>query len=400
MKSIKLYQHTGFSKNEKERLVLFGLVELFIKTGKPIGSNTLREEGFESISSATIRNYFANLEAQGYLEQAHISGGRVPTAKAYDLYASEYAIRNPIPPQDLTHFNKLKLAATREIATFMQNGAEMLSDLTNHAVFVSAPRFDHDFVTDLKIVKIDNSRCLCVLITDFGVVHTHLFHLETKLSAFSFKRIENYFYWRVTGGDRPVPLDPAEEGIAVKLYNEMMVRYIVGYSNFIDEEIYRTGFSKLLIYPDFQDPTLLVNSLALFENTHSMRLMLRDCMAHDTLKFWVGDSLIPYTAPNTKCSVIAIPYYINNSVVGAVGLLGPDRTPYRELFGMLTEYSHSISEALTRSLYKFKITFRQPQMGKSYLQKEERRLLGQSQLVFIEESCQNKTLEGETHDPR
>ena len=62
-----------------KRKVLIGLVEYFIKTGKPVGSNTLKETGFGDLSSATIRNYFAHLETEGYLTQQHSSGGRIPT---------------------------------------------------------------------------------------------------------------------------------------------------------------------------------------------------------------------------------------------------------------------------------------------------------------------------------
>lgn len=58
---------TSLKKQEKENHILLGLVELYIKTGKPIGSNTLKESGFDHLSSATIRNYFFKLEEQGFL---------------------------------------------------------------------------------------------------------------------------------------------------------------------------------------------------------------------------------------------------------------------------------------------------------------------------------------------
>ena len=63
------------SKDQREKLVLLGLVELYLNYGKPVGSNTLRENGFEALSSATIRNYFAKLEEAGFLKQQHSSGG-------------------------------------------------------------------------------------------------------------------------------------------------------------------------------------------------------------------------------------------------------------------------------------------------------------------------------------
>ena len=118
-----------------------------------------------------------------------------------------------------------------------------------------------------------------------------------------------------------------------------MVRYIVGYSNFLDEEIYRTGFSRLLTYPDFHETSIIGIGLALFENVHSMRLLLKECTALDQLKFWIGDDLNHYATSNSNCSVIAIPYCIQSQTIGAVGLLGPTRIPYHSLFRLLRGFS-------------------------------------------------------------
>lgn len=265
------------SKQEREKEVLIGLIEHYLKHGKPVGSETLKESGFDHISSATIRNYFTNLEKEEYLIQQHMSGGRVPTEKAFRLYANEVIGSTVVDPDEEELLNTIRKNETKEIASYLQRSAETLSTMTNFAVFLSAPRFDHDFIIDIKLVPIDYLRFLCVLITDFGVIQTELLHSEHKLSTFAIKRIESYFHWRLAGNDKPENLTEEEEELAQNFYNEIMVRYIVEYSNFIDEEIYRTGFSKLLAYSDFHDPTTLANSLALFENAHSMRLLLREC---------------------------------------------------------------------------------------------------------------------------
>lgn len=371
-------------KEERERKVLIGLIEHYLVTGKPVGSQTLKEEEFADLSSATIRNYFANLEKNGFLKQQHISGGREPTDLAFRYYANEYARENIIDPQ-LGHFDTIRLSDTKEIASYLQKSAETLSSMTDLAVFLSAPRFDHDFIAKIKLVPIDITRVLGVVITDFGVVQTEVFHLETKLTAHGVSRIEDYFHWRLTGHHQPENLEEGEEALAQKLYNELMLRYIVGYSTFTDEEIYRTGFSKLLNYPDFQDSKVLANSLALFENAHSMRLLLRESAKLDELRVWVSDDLAAYSSKNPKCGILAIPYRINQQAVGSVGVLGPVRMPYRELYGILEAFSNAISQALTRNIYKFKISFRQPDDSAVYLQKEENQLLGQSRLMLLED---------------
>jgi heat-inducible transcriptional repressor len=375
-------------KQDRERKVLLGLVDYYIKTGKPVGSNTLKEAGFEELSSATIRNYFAHLEEEGYLTQPHSSGGRLPTNLAYRTYAHSYLDFDNLEVETEA-FEGIRTNESREIALFLQESAENLSRKTGYAVFLSAPRFDHDFVVDIKLVAIDSLRCLCVLVTDFGVIRTEVLHLPHKLSSFAIKRMESYFHWRLTGINPPENLEAEEKILAQNFYSELMLRYIVGYSNFTNEEVYRTGFSRLLNYNEFHDSMTLASSLALFEDAHSMRLLLKECSSTDQLKFWIGDDLIPYSSVTPDCAVLAIPYYINRKAVGAIGLLGPTRLPYRVLFSLLRNFSACVSEALTRNIYKFKISFRQPQTGPLLLKGEENALLGQSHLILLEHKQKN-----------
>ena len=375
------------AKEEREYKILLGLIEYYLKTGKPVGSNTLKEAEFGDLSSATIRNYFGHLEKEGYLSQQHSSGGRIPTAQAFRLYAREYLHSSyaDLAAHD-SLFSSLRDTETREITSYLQGAAETLSHLTNSAVFLSAPRFDHDYIIEMKLMPIDSLRCLCAMITDFGMVLTEILPTDKKISAFTAKRLESYFHWRLTGNDKPENLDKEEELLAQRFYNELMVRFIVGYSNFSDEEIYRTGFSKLLAYPEFHTPLALASSLALFENTHSMRLLLKECCAHEHLKFWIGDDLTPYTTEVPNCTVLAIPYYINQQPVGSLGLLGTIRMPYRQLFGILKAFSECISTALTRNIFKHKISFRQPKTDATpYLQNEENKKIGQAQLMLLED---------------
>lgn len=365
------------SKQNREFKVLLGLIDYYIKTGKPVGSNTLKEAGFGDLSSATIRNYFSHLEQEGYLVQQHASGGRIPTSAAYRAYAQENFESNELPQKAESVIQQLNNLETNEISLILQNSAESLSSLTNLAVFLSAPRFDHDFITNIKLIPIDPQRCVCIILTDFGVIRTEILSVDFKLSAFAAKRIEAYFHWRLTGNDKPGNFDLEEEQLAQKLYNELMIRYIVGYSSFVDPELYRTGMSRLLQYPEFYDPASFSNSLALFENAHNIRLLVKECCRVNHLRYWIGDDLTNYSPESPNCSIIAIPYYINQTVAGVIGVLGPTRIPYKELFATLKNFSTVVSDTLTRNLYKFKISVRQPQtaMNTESLLKYDYRLL-------------------------
>ncbi len=348
------------AKGERERLLLIGLVDLYLEMGRPISSNTLRENGFESLSSATIRNYFAKLEEAGYLRQQHSSGGRVPTPLAYKLYAELVVDSNgsdsaePLLDSRLYHEG-------REVANYLQESAEVISELSQCAAFLSAPRFDQDLILDARFVNIDPYRSLCILISDFGLIHTETLYTHHKLSSFSLKRIENYFRSKLTK-QPSTTLSAAEEKIAEHFYQEVMLRRIAHYANFTSEEIYRTGFSQLLSYPDFSDTSVLAGGLALFENTKSLTTLLTECTESGSLSFWIGADLTDYCAIAQGCSVIAVPYHIGPSIVGALAILGPHRIPYKRLLHLMQSIAKVMSHTLTECLHKYKISYRLPSL--------------------------------------
>lgn len=357
-------------KAQREERVLLGLVDLFIETGRPIGSQTLQECGFEDLSSATIRNYFAGLEEEGFLMQAHSSGGRTPTEKAFRLYASE-RLQQLKTPSSPTTTEPLK-----EIATFLDTKAEELSKKAGAAIVISSPRFDHDFIRDMRLVQIDEQRILCVLITDFGLVKTELLSIDKPLEENSLKNIENYFLWRLNSQDSlPPRLSSVEEELALRFYHEIMVRYLVGYSHFVKLDLHKKGFSSLLSYPECSDPLSLAHILGLFEHEEALLALINESLKKEKLSFFIGSDLDRFFPGCETASFIAAPYHIQQRPVGALALLGPLRFDYGKAFSLLSQAAKEVGEVLTKSLYTFKLNFREPNVKNCYLTESENKLL-------------------------
>jgi heat-inducible transcriptional repressor len=236
-----------------------------------------------------------------------------------------------------------------------------LSEEVKCAVFVSTPRFDQDFIQDVRLLMLENDKILSVLISDFGLIRTETIYLDRAIDVTFLRSAEEYFLWRLNKGEKPLFQNEPDSKLGARIYNEVMVRHVVGYANFPAEDIVRTGLSKLLSYQEFNDAAALARSLSLLEDQTQMRTLLRECCRQNQLVSWIGDELCPYVPPESECSVIAIPYKIGESNAGAVAILGPTRIPYRNVFGLLQLFSERLSQKLTESVYKFKITFRQPE---------------------------------------
>lgn len=355
---MRTIQAKKLPKHDREQAVLLGLVGLYLKSGKPIGSQTLQENGFESLSSATIRNYFCKLETQGYLMQPHTSGGRIPTSKAFRFYADhvrDSTVLHPSMEQPLAEAFQKK---GREIATLIHQAAEVLSNLAKCAVFISMPRFDQDFIQDIRVIQLDATKLLTVVITNFGLIRPETVYIDQQVDPEFLKRSEQYFLWRMNKGEKPTFENELQAKLAQKIYNEIMVRHVVGYANFPAEDVFRCGMSRLLAYPEFNDAASLVHSLGLLEDAEHMRSILRECCKKQDLTYWIGDDLGISVLPHVETAVIALPYHINQTIAGAVALLGPSRLPYEELFGLMKSFCSHLTASLTESVYQFKISFR------------------------------------------
>jgi heat-inducible transcriptional repressor len=372
------------SKKEREEKILIGLVDYYLKSGKPVGSDTLRETGFQALSSATIRNYFVLLEKEGYLLQQHTSGGRIPTDKAFRLYAAscleemKSAKREHIP---LTVFSMSEEGEIKEVISYLEKITAEVSEMTGCASFLSAPRFDQDYVIDMKLISFEGGRLLAALLTNFGLIHTEILLSPEKLSAHTLKKMESYFRARLSVSQLPVgELEKDELELAHRFYQEAMARYLVRYSHFMEEDLYRAGFSKLLRYPEFQDARSLASSLSLFENRKALNELIRETQKtkDGAIKYWIGNDLFSHLSGECNCAVVATAYHIGERPVGSLGIIGPMRLDYRKVFSVLQEAESSISKCLAGSLMKYKITFRTPSaQGLEFI--HEKRLLIENQ---------------------
>ena len=87
----------------RKRKILDIILKAHIETGVPVGSRYI--SNIMGLSSATIRNIVANLEEEGYVNQPHISAGRIPTERAYRLYVNTLLDEKEGSPYELKRIN-------------------------------------------------------------------------------------------------------------------------------------------------------------------------------------------------------------------------------------------------------------------------------------------------------
>src|SRR3990172_11919944 len=77
------------SLTARQTQVLKSLIDEYIDTAEPVGSESLDKKYSLGVSPATIRNEMMDLTRMGYLRQPHTSAGRVPSPKAMKFYIDQ-----------------------------------------------------------------------------------------------------------------------------------------------------------------------------------------------------------------------------------------------------------------------------------------------------------------------
>ena len=156
--------------------VLRAIVADFVSTKEPIGSKSLVERHNLGVSSATVRNDMAVLEAEGYIAQPHTSSGRVPTEKGYREFVDR-----------LDEVKPMSSSERRAILTFLESGVDLddvlrravklLAQLTRQVAIVQYPTLSTSSVRHLEVVALTPARLLLVVITDSGRVDQRIVEL-------------------------------------------------------------------------------------------------------------------------------------------------------------------------------------------------------------------------------
>jgi heat-inducible transcriptional repressor len=71
---------------ERQTQIIKAIVEEYINTGEPVGSDTVEKKYNLGVSPATIRNEMVDLLKKGLLKQPYSSSGRIPTTQALKFY--------------------------------------------------------------------------------------------------------------------------------------------------------------------------------------------------------------------------------------------------------------------------------------------------------------------------
>ncbi|MGH7499297.1 MAG: heat-inducible transcriptional repressor HrcA [Gemmatimonadales bacterium] len=336
--------------SERELRVLEAVVQTYIETAEPAGSQTIARRYGLGVSPATIRSTMSELEDKGYLFHPHTSAGRIPTDRAYRVYVNEIMRMSPLS-HEARNTLQTELQGSRNIVDeILLRAAQVLGVLTQELGVAVAPALDEMVMERLELVQVSSERLLLVFNLRSGVVRTIFVEVPTRLSAQSVLEVARVLNERLSG----LTLHQIRNTLPDRLRDTGTP---AGGSELLN--IFIAEREEIFDLSDEQSAVVLGSAQMLaeqpeFASNHRMRHLLRLTEGRDLLREALtsrrqtGLSVtIGGENPDTRLSdftLVTASYQVGD-LKGVIGVMGPTRMPYDKIIG-LVEHTSRLVEGL------------------------------------------------------
>lgn len=114
----------------RQTQILKALIDEYIETAEPVGSEALDKKYNLGVSPATIRNEMVSLTKLGYLRQPHTSAGRIPSPNAMKFYIDQLMEEKHMSLADEVKTKEEVWDSRNDIDDLMEEATRALSDRT------------------------------------------------------------------------------------------------------------------------------------------------------------------------------------------------------------------------------------------------------------------------------
>ena len=326
--------------NERKQKILEAIIRNYMETGEPVGSRTVSKYTDLNLSSATIRNEMSDLEEMGYILQPHTSAGRIPSDKAYRLYVDTILQRKD---EEVSEMKELMVEKADKIDLLLQQVAKLLAQNTNYTSMVTKPKYQHKRIKFIQLNQMSERQLLVIVVLDNNHVSNKFINLMTDADENVIAQMNFLMNTALTG------LDFTEINMAIMQqikekageYGELASSILDCISEVMteedDSEIYTSGATNILKYPELSDKEKMTGLLSTFEEKQMLSAWANDEPPEDDkehgIQVYIGEESPVESMKD--CSVVTATYRIKEGVYGKIGIVGPRRMDYEKVVGTL-----------------------------------------------------------------
>lgn len=333
--------------DERRAVVLRAVVEEYIESAEPVGSQRVARTRQLGVSSATVRNDMAALEREGFLTQPHTSAGRIPTDRGYRYFVDRLArvetLRAPYAARVSDFFTRAQSA----LEDMLHETSRLLAGITDQAALVVGPQIAAASVMSVQLVPLRPDVVLAVAVLSNGAVEKVTLHLDRDQDEEVVHRAGEAVAEAATGRPLDEMGDPKRTGSrgVDELSAETLSR--LGDLAGVDagEPVFVGGASNIAAEAgDFSAAETVSRLLGLLEQQFLVVTLARNLLEQG-VSVRIGSE--NERVELKECSVILAPVTVGDDLAGSVGVLGPTRMDYARAMAAVTTVSNSLARHLS-----------------------------------------------------
>jgi len=333
--------------DERKASVLRAIVEEYVETAQPVGSQTVARAGNLGVSSATIRNDMTVLEREGYITQPHTSAGRIPTDQGYRFFVDHFTQKGPLPPQQYRAVSDFFESSHRALEDLLHETSQLLARLSRHAAVIVGPHADTAVIRAVQLVRLQERSALLVVVLSNGVIERHVLQVDETADdaqlAAAARALEPALLGKtwgtvpdeVTTGDPTLDRVLADTRAALQSLatpDQPELLYVGGVSNLAAErEAFSTAQSAARLLEMLEHQVVVVSVV------HEL------LQAGLTVRIGSENALEELR----ECALVLAPYEVEGQPAGVVGVLGPTRMDYRHALSAVAAVSQQLGRHLS-----------------------------------------------------
>jgi heat-inducible transcriptional repressor len=336
----------------RSQQVLKALIEHYISDGQPVGSKMLSTAASLSLSSASIRNVMADLEAMGYVRSPHTSAGRIPTVRGYRFFVDSLITMQPIQGPALQQL-QCSLNADLSRGELVDVASRLLSEVSMQAGLVTLPQAEDEILRQVEFLPLSGDRVLVVLVVNEKEVQNRIIHPRREFSEEELKQASNFINSHYAG--RPLSLVhqtllgemQSDKDALTRLMQSAIDLAGQAFGDQRRKDYLLAGESHLLGREAAGDMAGLRGLFQAFEHKKDILDLMERCMDAEGTQVYIGEEsgfevLDDY-------SVITTAYQLSGNKVGVLGVIGPTRMAYERVIPLVDITAKLLSAALEQS---------------------------------------------------
>ena len=333
--------------DERKAAILKAVVEEYVETAQPVGSQTIAQANALAVSSATVRNDMTILEREGYLTQPHTSAGRVPTDRAYRYFVDHFTREEILPAGQRRAVADFFASAHRALEDLLTETSQLLSRVSRHSALVMGPEPDTARVRSVQFVGLQPGVALLVAVLANGAVHKETVSVPTDTDdarlhaagAALDAQLRDHAWAALP--EAPRTGDAAVDDL-VRLARDALTHTT---SEGLVEPLYVGGVSRLAAEQEaFETTERAARLFEVLEHQVLVVSLVRELLDRGLTVSIGSENRLDDLR---DCAIVLAPYQVGDRPAGIVGVLGPTRMNYRHALAAVSAVSDQLGRHLS-----------------------------------------------------